>query len=120
VRQHPKVALRICATFWTLIFFRTGAPIALSNYLSFPDISSSHLPSRTAPPGAQIVSTTRRRALIPFDELDEHSWGYLTECGIKTHEEYKVTGVLITRSAPGGDQAAFEQILRDPGIYSRF
>lgn len=57
---------------------------------------------------------------IPFDELDENCWVYLTMCEIKTREEYEAAGVLITRPVPGGDQAAFEQILRDPGIYSLF
>ncbi|MDQ2771308.1 MAG: helix-turn-helix transcriptional regulator [Bacteroidota bacterium] len=57
---------------------------------------------------------------IPFDELDENCWIYLTICEIKTREEYEAAGVLITRPAPGGEQAAFEQILRDPGIYSLF
>lgn len=58
--------------------------------------------------------------LIPFDELDEHDWDYLTMCEIKTREEYESAGTLITRPVPGGDQDAFEQILRDPGIYSLF
>lgn len=69
---------------------------------------------------AYIRASMDYQEQIPFDELDEHSWGYLTECGIKTREEYEAAGVLITRSAPGGDQAAFKDILRDPGIYSLF
>lgn len=57
---------------------------------------------------------------IPFDELDENCWIYLDLCGIKTREEYEAAGRLITRPASGGDQVAFEQILRDPGIYALF
>ena len=69
---------------------------------------------------AYIRASMDYQEQLPFDELDEHSWGYLTECGIKTREEYEAAGLLITRSAPGGDQAAFKDILRDPGIYSLF
>lgn len=57
---------------------------------------------------------------IPFDELDENCWIYLNLCEIKTREEYEDAGRLITRPAAGADQAAFEHILRDPGIYALF
>jgi transcriptional regulator with XRE-family HTH domain len=57
---------------------------------------------------------------IPFDELDENCWVYLDLCGIKTREEYEATDGLITRPVAGSSQHAFEQILRDPGIYALF
>ncbi|GAA4366225.1 hypothetical protein GCM10023185_37230 [Hymenobacter saemangeumensis] len=69
---------------------------------------------------AYIRANMNYQEPIPFDELDEHCWEYLNICEIKTREEYEAAGVLITRTAPGGDQAAFERILRDPGIYSLF
>jgi transcriptional regulator with XRE-family HTH domain len=57
---------------------------------------------------------------VPFDELDENCWIYLDLCGIKTREEYEAASGLITRTASGSSQHAFEQILRNPGIYALF
>ena len=57
---------------------------------------------------------------IPFDELDENCWVYLDLCGIKTREEYEAASGLITQAASGSSQQAFEQILRNPGIYALF